>query len=322
VGAAKRGYLAGISAYFMWGLFPPYFKLLAPSGALEILAHRVLWSGVFAALLLLVLRRGRQLRAVIAHGSNLPWIALAATLIGTNWGTYTYAVTNNHIVDSSLGYFVCPLFVVLLGVLALGERLGPIQWTGLAIGATAFVVLTVDYGQPPWIALSLAAQFSAYGLVKKRLNLPALESLFLESVALALPALAYLIFLENTGKSTFLSISGHHAALLVGAGVITAIPLMCFADAATRIPLSSLGPLQYISPIMLFVFGVVLYDEPMSHTRLAGFALIWMALLTFAYGGLRRQFRSHADKRAGPTQTAGVSADPTKTPETAMPVAG
>ena len=284
----RRGYLLGIAAYLMWGFFPPFFKLLQPSGPVEILAHRVLWSMLFVAVPLAVGWRWRTVAALRHRPATLAGIAIAATLIALNWGTYLYAVTSDHIVEASLGYFINPLIVVALGVVVLRERLRPAQWVALGIGAAAVAVLTVDYGRLPWIALVLGGSFACYALVKKRLALPAAEGLFVESAALAVPAVAYLGVLGWTGRSTFEPAAPGHSALLVMAGVVTAVPLLCFAGAANQIPLTSIGILQYIAPVLQFGFGVLVYHEAMPPARLAGFALVWIALVIFTVDGLRQ----------------------------------
>jgi chloramphenicol-sensitive protein RarD len=299
----RFGYLYGLGAYLIWGFFPLYIKLLRPAGAVEILAHRVIWSAVFVALLLTAVRRwsskrrelprDNRLRELVHRPRLVGGILVAALLIAVNWGTYIYGVNSNRVVETSLGYFITPLVTVLLGVLALHERLRGPQWVALSVGAVAVGILTVDYGQPPYIALTLAASFGSYGLVKKRLGLPAAEGLLVESGALAAPALGYLVWLTMRGHATFGQGSAGHTALLVLAGVVTAIPLMLFAGAANRIPLSSLGILQYAAPVLQLASGVLIYHEPMPPARLAGFALVWAALVVFTVDGLR-----HARGRA------------------------
>jgi chloramphenicol-sensitive protein RarD len=197
VSEQRTGYLYGVGAYLLWGFFPLYIRLLRPAGAVEILAHRVIWSAAFVALLLTAVRNWRFLRGLARRPRILAGITVAAALIGVNWAMYIYGVNSERVVETSLGYFITPLVTVLLGVVALDERLRSVQWAALGIGAVAVVVLTVDYGQPPYIALSLAASFGSYGLVKKRLGLPAAEGLLVESGVLALPALAYLILLRT-----------------------------------------------------------------------------------------------------------------------------
>lgn len=275
----RLGYLYGLGAYLSWGFFPLYFKLLRPSGAVEILAHRVIWSAVVVALLLTVMRRLRRLRVV-------PGIVLAAALIAVNWFVYIYGVNTDRVVETSLGYFITPLVIASLGVLVLRERLSAAQWAAVGVGAAAVAVLTVDYGRPPYIALWLAASFSSYALIKKRIALPAAEGLLVESAVLALPAAVYLGVLGGRGDTTFNGVG--HTVLLVLAGVITAIPLLMFAGAANRIPMIGLGILQYIAPIIQLGCGVLIFHEPMPQPRLVGFALVWVALAVFTADAIRR----------------------------------
>ncbi|SCL24468.1 chloramphenicol-sensitive protein RarD [Micromonospora nigra] len=289
----RLGYLFGLGAYLLWGFFPLYFKLLRPASPPEILAHRIVWSLAFVALLLAALRNVGFLRALARRRSALAGIGAAATLIAVNWGTYIYGVNSDRVVETALGYFVNPLVVVLLGVVVLRERLRPAQWAALAVGGLAVVVLTVDYGRPPWLALTLAVSFGGYGLVKKRLGLPAAEGLFVESAVLALPALAYLGWLSAAGDATFGRVSAGHTALLVLAGAATAIPLLLFAGAANRLPLTALGMLQYVAPIIQLGCGVLIFHEPMPPARLAGFALVWLALIVFTVDALRHTRRRH-----------------------------
>ncbi|ASW57364.1 EamA family transporter RarD [Plantactinospora sp. KBS50] len=282
-----RGYLYGFAAYALWGFYPLYIKLLRPSGPVEILAHRVVWSVVFVALVLAALRNWGFLRRLFARPRAVAGIAVAATLIAVNWGTYIYGVNSDRVVETALGYFINPLVVVLLGVTVFRERLRPAQWVALGLGALAVAVLTVDYGRLPYLALTLAFTFSGYGLVKKRLALPAAEGLFAESAMLALPALAYLGWLQWRGTGTF----GHgplpHSGLLVLAGAATAVPLLMFAGAANRLPLTGLGMLQYLTPVLQLGCGILVFHEPMPPARLVGFALVWLALIVFTVDGLR-----------------------------------
>ena len=287
----RRGYLSGIAAYAMWGFFPLYFKMLRPAGALEILAHRVVWSAVFLAVLLTVLRAWHRVAALAHRPRTLLVITLAAVLIAVNWGTYIYGVNSNHVVESALGYFITPLISVAFGMAFFGERLRAAQWVALAVGASAVAVLTLDYGRLPWIALTLAVSFALYSLVKKRLGLPPADGLFVESAVLALPGVAYLAWLGAAGGATFPGAPGH-TALMVASGVITAVPLLLFASAANRIPLTGLGILQYITPILQFLIGVLVEHEPMPAARLFGFALVWLALAVFTWDGLRQSRRS------------------------------
>jgi chloramphenicol-sensitive protein RarD len=303
VSELKRGYLFGIAAYCLWGFFPLYIRLLRPAGAVEILAHRVVWSVVFVALVLTVVRRWPLLRGLARRPGKLAGIGLAAVLIAVNWGMYIFGVNSERVVETALGYFIGPLVMVLLGVVALRERLNPAQWTAVGIGTVAVAVLTIDYGRLPYIALTLAASFGAYSLVKKRLGLPAAEGLFVESAVLALPALAYLGWLTARHESTFGDSAGH-TALLVLAGAATAIPLLLFAGAANRIPMTGIGILQYIAPILQLGCGVLIFHEPMPPARLAGFALVWLALIVFTIDGLRTTRRRAAARDREPALAA------------------
>ncbi len=288
----RRGFLYGLAAYALWGFFPIYFHALRPAGPVEILAHRVIWSLLMVALLLAVLRQWRRVAALLRRPKVLAAIALAAVLVGTNWGIYIYGVNSGHVVETSLGYFINPLVSVLFGLTVFAERLRRWQWVALGIGAAAVVVLTLDYGQLPWIALSLALTFGSYTMIKKRLGLPPADGLFLESAVLVLPALAYLTVLASRGQASFGTVSAGHTTLMVLAGVMTAGPLMLFASAANRLPLTSLGLMQYLTPVLQLITGVFLFHEPMPPARLAGFALVWLALVVFTWDVLREPRRA------------------------------
>ncbi|GIF65419.1 protein RarD [Asanoa ishikariensis] len=287
----RKGYLFGLGAYLLWGFMPIYIKQLHQAGSVEILAHRVVWSVVLVALILLALRRGKQLLALLKRPRAVAAIAFAAMLLAVNWWMYIYGVNSDRVVETALGYFINPLVTVVLGVTVLRERLRPLQWLAVGIGAGAVAVLTIDYGRLPYIALTLAVSFGGYGLVKKRLKLAAAEGLLVESGVLALPCLAYLLYLTSTPHSTF-GDDAHITILLVLAGAVTAIPLLFFAGAANRIPLTALGILQYLTPILQLALGVFLYHEPMPPARLAGFALVWLALIVFTADGLRTARRT------------------------------
>jgi len=295
VGEQRRGLSYGLGAYLLWGLFPLYWKLLEPSGPLEILAQRVLWSLAFVVLLLVLLRRTGWFRNLSRRPRALAILTVAAVVIGVNWFTYIYGVNTDRVVETSLGYFITPLFSVLLGVVVLHERLRATQWGAVAIGALAVIVLTVDYGQPPWIAFTLAVSFGSYGLLKKKVGVAALEGLAVECAVLAPLALGYVLWLQATGDATFGQVSVAHAALMIGSGVVTAIPLLLFAGAANRIPLSTVGVLQYIAPVLQFAIGVLLLHESMPPARWIGFGLVWLALAIFTVDGLRNHRRQLAE---------------------------
>jgi chloramphenicol-sensitive protein RarD len=304
MGEERRGYLYGLVAYVLWGFFPIYFKLLKPASPFEILAHRVIWSVVFVALLLAGMRNWRFVGRLMRDRRRLLGVSLAGLLIGVNWGTYIVGVNSSRVVETALGYFITPLVVVLLGVTVLRERLRRWQWAAVGIGAVAVAVLTVDYGHLPYIALMLAASFGSYSLVKKRLNLPPAESLFVESAVLAVPAFVFLIWLNVTGEATVGHVSVAHTVLIVGSGIATAIPLLLFAGATNRVPLVGLGILQYVAPIIQLFVGVLIYHEPMPAARLAGFALVWAALIIFTADGLRNARKTARVRKANAQEAA------------------
>jgi chloramphenicol-sensitive protein RarD len=286
-----------VSAYLLWGLFPLYWPLLEPAAPVEILAHRIAWSLVFVCGLLALTAGFGWLRTLGARRARL--LALAAALVTVNWGTYIYGVNSEHVVETSLGYFINPLVTVALAVTVLGERLTRLQGVAVAIAGAAVVVLTVDYGRPPWIALILACSFGLYGLIKKRAGVDGLQSLAFETGFLAPVAVAYLLVLGATGAGTFTTEGPGHAALLAAGGIFTAVPLMLFGAAAIRIPLTQLGLIQYLAPTLQFAIGVLVYSEPMPASRLAGFALVWVALGVFTWdavqGTRRARFAAAAD---------------------------
>jgi chloramphenicol-sensitive protein RarD len=312
MGEERRGYLYGLTAYVLWGFFPIYFKLLAPSPPLEILAHRVIWSVLFISVVLLVMRNWRFLGRIVRDRRLLGGITLAAVLIGLNWATYIYGVISSRVVETALGYFITPLVVVLLGVTVQRERLRVWQWIAVGIGALAVAVLTVDYGHLPYIALVLAASFGSYSLIKKRLALPPAEGLFIESAVLAVPALGYLTWLNATGGAEFGHVSAGHTVLMLLSGVATAVPLLLFAAAANRVPLVGIGILQYVAPILQLACGVLLFHEPMPAARLAGFGLVWIALIIFTVDGLRgaRAGRGRISKNETAAGAAAATAEP------------
>ncbi len=289
--STRRGTLYGAGAYLLWGLFPLYWPLLAPAGALEVLAHRILWSLVVVVVLLGVTRRLPQLRAAVRDRRRLAQISLAAVVIAVNWGTYIYGVTNDRVVETSLGYFVNPIVTVLLGVLVLGERLRPVQWVAMGAALVAVVVLTVENGSPPWIALVLAFSFGTYGLLKKTAGVGAVEGLAIETAVLFPVAAAYVVAIGITGQGTFTSEGGGHAVLLALAGVVTAVPLLLFGAAASRVPLTTLGVLQYLAPTMQFLLGITLFDEPLPIAKLLGFVLVWIGLALFTVDLVRHHRR-------------------------------
>jgi chloramphenicol-sensitive protein RarD len=285
----------------MWGLFPLYWTLLEPAGSIEILAHRVFWSLIVMAALVVVFRRRSQFRAIVADRRTRWILVIAAVVIALNWGGYIWGVNNGHVVETSLGYFINPLVTVLMGVFIIGERLRALQWVAMGIAAVAVVALTLELGRPPWVALLLAFSFGSYGLAKKKANAGAVESLALETLVIAPVAMGYILFLGSQGQSTFGTEGGAHALLLVSTGLITAVPLICFGAAATRVSMTTIGLLQYLAPTIQFALGVFFFDEAMPPARLAGYCLVWVALVIFTFEAVthrRRQLRLAADASA------------------------
>jgi chloramphenicol-sensitive protein RarD len=277
----RRGTGYGFLAYAIWGVFPLYFHALKPAGAWEILAHRIVWTLVFCAAILLVRRDLAWSRQLVARPRLAAGVTVAALLIAANWVIYVGAVISGRTTEAALGYFLNPIVTVALGVLVLRERLRPLQWAAVAIGAVAGVYLSVVGGQFPLIALSLAFSFAAYGLVKKKLgaSLDAMHSLAAETAVLFPVAMIVLVVLTVRGETTFTLDPPLHPALLLLAGVVTAVPLLLFAAAARRIPLTTVGLLQFVTPVLQLLCGVLLLDEHMSAARWTGFAIVWVALL-------------------------------------------
>ena len=288
----RRGFWFGVAAYGMWGLFPLYWPLLKPSGAGEILANRMVWSLVTIVAVLAVRRHWGWVRPLLRQPRRLALVALAAAVVSVNWGVYIWGVNSGHVVETSLGYFINPLVTIAFGVLVLHERLRPTQWAAVGVGALAVVVLTIGYGQLPWIALTLAFSFGSYGLIKKKLNLGALEGLAGETAFQFLPALGFLAYLAVSGSGTLGrtapgSYGWGHTVLLVLCGVVTAVPLLAFGAAAVRVPLTTLGLLQYLAPVFQFGLGIAVFHERMPPARWAGFALVWAALALLSWDALR-----------------------------------
>jgi chloramphenicol-sensitive protein RarD len=286
---SRRGFLYGVAAYLLWGLFPLYFPLLEPAGAIEILAHRVSWSLATMLVVVVLSRRLPHFRSLFRRRRARNLLLLAAVVIAVNWGTYIYGVNNHRVVETSLGYFINPLVTVLMGVVILRERLRPWQWTALGIAFVAVLGLTVEYGHPPWVALTLAFSFGTYGLAKKQAGVDAVESLTFETLVLAPVALGYLLWLGGSGN--FVGHGVGHSFLLASTGIVTAVPLLCFGAAAIRVPMTTLGLLQYLAPLLQFLLGVTVLDERMSAMRWVGFGLVWLALVVFTAEATRHHRR-------------------------------
>jgi len=291
---ARRGLIYGASAYLLWGLFPLYWPLLEPAGTAEILAQRMAWSLLIMAMILTITRGFGRVRAVLAERRQRNLLTAAAVVVTVNWGTYIYGVNSGHVIETSLGYFINPLFTILLGVFVLGERLRPMQWVAVGIGTVAVLVIAVDHGHPPWIALILATSFGLYGFFKKRAAVGAVESMAIETGAMFLPALIALGVIAAQGNLVFASHGAGNALLLAGTGVVTAVPLLLFAAGTRRLPLSVVGLLQYLAPVLQFSVGVGIRHEALPAAEFAGFALVWVALIVLTVDGLRSQRRTAA----------------------------
>lgn len=282
----KSGLLFGLSAYSLWGAFPLFWPLLKPASPLEIVSHRAVWTLVFCVIVLTSTKSLKSTLATMKRPKVAIKLFLAATLISINWLVYIWATNNGHVVEASLGYYINPLIMITFGVVLLKERLHALQWAAVAVASIGVIILTLDYGRPPWVALTLAISWGSYSFVKKQLGLGALEGLAIETLIACLPYLLYLLYLGNKGSGQF----GHSTGLtilLISAGAITAIPLLLFNGAMVRLPLTLIGLLQYITPTIQFVIGVWVRHEVMPSARWIGFLIIWLALSMLAFDLVR-----------------------------------
>jgi len=290
----RLGLIFGVGAYSLWGLFPLYWSRLEPATPLEILCDRFVWSLVFLVILMTVTRTWSRLRPVLASRRSMLLLAVASVLIGVNWGLYIWAVTNKHVVEGALGYFINPLVLVVVGTVFLGEKLRTLQWVAVGLAVLAVVVTTIGYGRLPWIALILAFSFAGYGVIKKVADVDPIASLTIETTYVSPLCLAYLIWLASSNSLVFGHSSTMETLLLAGAGVVTAIPLLLFSGAAIRIPLSTMGLLQYLTPSIQFFLGIFLMNEHMSPVLLTGFLIVWAALALFTFDSLRHGQRTRS----------------------------
>ena len=287
----KKGILYALGAYITWGFFPFYWKLLAGVPALQLLGHRILWSFITLIAILLIARQWKTIQKALIR-RVLTIYSVAAVLIAINWLTYVWAVGQGFIIETSLGYFINPLLSVLLGVIFLRERLRPLQWLPIGLATLGVLYLTFAYGSLPWVALTLAVSFGFYGLVKKNAPLDSLPGLTMETGILFLPALGFLLYSEFSGTGAFLHTTPLLNLMLLGAGLVTIVPLLMFASAAKRIPLTMIGVLQYVNPTIQFLLGTFVYKEPFDHHRLIGFGIVWLALILFVLEGFLRRPKS------------------------------
>jgi len=277
----------GVAAYSLWGLLTLYWRLFPHVPAIQILAHRFVWSFVLLAAIIAASWQQRRAAVQATNARVIVLYAIAAVLIGANWFLYVYSVNHGFIVESSLGYFMTPLVNVLMGVVVFRERLRAMQWLAVAFAFSGVLWLTLAYGTLPWIGLALAASFGSYGLVKKKGTLPSLEGLTLETAVLVLPAVIYLLVLHRSGDGAFLHAGVGTDFLLVAGGLVTVVPLLLFATAVRRVPLSVIGILQYIAPTIQFLLGVYVFHEPFTRTQLTGFGLVWLGLVVFTLDSVR-----------------------------------
>ena len=276
----NRGTLYAIGTYALWGFFPIYWKLLQKVPAPELIGHRISWSFLLLIAVIMLAGRWSEFRTAF-QARTLGIYLIASLLIGVNWLMYVWAVNAGHIVETSLGYFINPLISVLLGLIVLREKLRPTQWLPIGLACIGVTYLTIRFGQLPWIALGLAFTFGFYGLVKKLAPLSSLYGLTVETGILFIPALAYLGFVEASGKAAFLHTGIMPDLLMIGAGLVTTVPLLMFASAAKQLPLTMMGVLQYLAPTIQFLIGIFVYKEAFDRTGLIGFSIVWLALIIF-----------------------------------------
>jgi chloramphenicol-sensitive protein RarD len=282
--AVNRGIVYALSAYIFWGLHPIYWKQLHNVPSVEILAHRILWSFVFFLIIITGRRGWSELKRKVCQRGRRWILFVPAFLIGSNWGVYIWAVNAGYIIETSLGYFICPLISVFLGVIFLRERLRPVQWVAIGIAAAGVLVMTFLYGQFPWISIYLALSWGSYGLLRKQSPLGPVQGLTLETLLLSILSLAFLITRKFSGSFAFLQ-DGPTSLLLMGTGIISGLPLLIFIAGARLIDLTLIGILQYVYPTLIFVIGYFIYQEPLNQSRLIGFSFIWTALLLYSIEG-------------------------------------
>lgn len=295
----NRGILFALSAYGMWGLFPIYFKSVASVTPFEILSHRVIWSLVFMALFIAATGRWQTLMSNLRQQKLLTSLAVTAILISINWVTFIWAVGQGHILETSMGYFINPLVSLLLGTVFLGERLRKAQWMAVSLAIAGVSYQLILLGSLPWVALVLACSFGTYGLLRKRIVVDPFSGLMIETLLLSPFALLYLFWLEQQNQLAFISKNIEISGLLIAAGIVTSLPLICFATAAKRLTLTLNGLLMYITPSITFILAVVIYDEPLDSHRLITFALIWAGLILFTAEGILRGHNTPSVKPEG-----------------------
>jgi chloramphenicol-sensitive protein RarD len=295
---SRQGVLLAVGAYTMWGIAPIYFKSIAEVSPLEILSHRVFWSFFLLAALLHFGRQWRSVRDIIKNKTKMMYLISTAILVGANWLIFIWAVTSNHMLDASLGYYINPLINVLLGMVFLGERLRKLQWFAVVLAACGVLVQLIVFGSVPVVAIALAMSFGFYGLLRKKVSVEAQTGLFIETLVMLPAASIYLFFIASTSTSNMFENPWQLNTLLIAAGVITTLPLLCFTGAATRLKLSTLGFFQYIGPSLMFLLAVLIYGEPFTSDKAITFAFIWGALVIFSFDGLRNNRKSRKAMQA------------------------
>ncbi|RSD32195.1 EamA family transporter RarD [Vibrio pectenicida] len=293
---SRQGVLLAIGAYTMWGIAPIYFKAISQVSPLEILSHRVVWSFVLLTVLLHFGRRWRGVRDVSRSKSKMLYLISTALLVGVNWLIFIWAVNSNHMLDASLGYYINPLLNVVLGMLFLGERLRKLQWFAVALATCGVAVQLIAFGSVPMVAIALAFTFGLYGLLRKKVSLDAQTGLFIETLVMLPAAAIYLLWIADSPTSDFALNSLTLNILLIAAGIVTTLPLLCFTGAATRLKLSTLGFFQYIGPSLMFLLAVLVYGEIFTTDKAITFAFIWGALVVFSFDGLTNNKRSRVTK--------------------------
>ncbi|GAA4494701.1 EamA family transporter RarD [Pseudaeromonas paramecii] len=295
----RQGVLFAVAAFLIWGICPLYFKLLTQVPAGEILTHRIIWSCVLLLGLLLASRQVHRIRAALRQPRQLLNLTVSALLVAGNWLLFIWAVNNNHLLEASLGYYINPLFNVLLGLLFLGERLRRLQWLAVALASTGVLIQVLLLGHLPWIALTLAGSFGIYGLIRKQIPVDAQTGLFVETLLLLPLALIYLFVIADSPTSHLAANPWQLNGLLLAAGVVTTVPLLLFTAGARLIPLSTLGFIQYLGPSLMFLLAIFLYGEPIQGAKLLTFACIWLALALFSLEGWQRSRRQRLASQAG-----------------------
>ncbi|MGF1841210.1 EamA family transporter RarD [Vibrio atlanticus] len=293
----RQGILLAVAAYTMWGIAPIYFKSLSEVSPFEILSHRVVWSFFLLAFLLHMSRGWRKVRDTLASKPKMLYLVATSILVGANWLIFIWAVNSNHMLDASLGYYINPLINVLLGMFFLGERLRKLQWFAVSLAAIGVIIQLIAFGSVPIVAIALAFSFGFYGLLRKKVSLEAQTGLFIETLVMLPIAATYLLFIADSATSDFSMNPMQLNLLLVAAGVITTVPLLCFTGAATRLKLSTLGFFQYIGPSLMFLLAVLIYGEAFTSDKAITFAFIWGALVIFSFDGLRNNKKNKRAKQ-------------------------